>query len=332
MPLPEVRRKTPLLTACRVVRARGYMLPKGMDHVLSWQSQLQSQSHNRLYLHLPESKHFNSELKEQTLYYESTQAGTKHIPLKEMKAAYKSNLVMSRTSGAQIKVHFHFLAAVATNYISAEPVQTFYIQRISQQKHCQSCWMYSIAAILICMVLVSNQYSPLLYPYYRQWMSTVISSSEEEAEKVNLTDWLVQQQALKKEVRWLRTDVVLNCSPLTLTAGQQWPKKCTCCKVLGRKPFQHSMLLDWRTTNIINTQNHTDVPKTTNISCKREFSPIEQSSLCYKGLNTLFKTWHNTLQDRTVMYKKCNYVARTRQLHFEGATMIQPKMSLLGGK
>lgn len=160
MPLPEVRRKTPLLTACRVVRARGCMLPKGMDHILSWRSQLQSQSHNRLYLHLPESKHFNSELKEQTLYYESTQAGTKHIPLKEMKADYKSNLVMSRTSGAQIKVHFHILAAVATNYISAEAVQTFYIQRTSQQKHCQSCWMYSIAAILICMVLVSNQYSP----------------------------------------------------------------------------------------------------------------------------------------------------------------------------
>lgn len=163
MPLPEVRRKTPPLTACRVVRARGCMLHKGMDHVLSWWSQLQSQSHNRLHLHLPESKHFNSGLKEQILYCESTQAGTKHIPLKEMKATYKSSLVMSKSSGAQIKLHFHFLAVVATNCISAEPVQTFYMQRTSQQNHShQSCRMYSIAPIhaINMHVLVSNQYSP----------------------------------------------------------------------------------------------------------------------------------------------------------------------------
>lgn len=48
-------------------------------------------------------------LKEQTFCYEDAQARAKHVPHNRMKAAYESNLVRSKTSGAQINVHFHFL-------------------------------------------------------------------------------------------------------------------------------------------------------------------------------------------------------------------------------
>lgn len=102
-----------LLTVCRAVRATSCVLHKAVDHILSWRSQSTSYKTSdmtALYAYICQTANTSALwLKAQTFFYENTQAGTKHVPHNGMKAAYKSILVRSKTSGAQINVYFHFL-------------------------------------------------------------------------------------------------------------------------------------------------------------------------------------------------------------------------------
>jgi len=96
----------------------------------------------------------------------------------------------------------------------------------------------------------------------------------------------MQQQALQKEVRWLKTDAVVNYShsPLNSRAAETWqihmlsgPGQET---VPAQHP-QHAFSLQNTTHNEINGDRH--FYPVLHYS-KGEFSLIEPPPLCYRGL------------------------------------------------